>query len=323
MAYSLKIARRPARYHRSRRARRATRLGLGYALTLGTALLLLSGQAAAHEEPGSGVSASVTDGNLTLESHGAPRGEVLRTIASEAGFRVNRTDELREPVDVSVSAVPVDRAVVRLIQGLSAVLVYAAPASQGQQRLHEVNLLGSGASEGADLAMAPASAPTEVDAEDLWFELTATGDTNARLRTVRALTGRADPQSVDVLALALEKDEDPVVRRAVVGGLGKLRVPRARAALTGALGDEDPHVRRRAVDALARTWGTDAVGPLGRALAESPDMALRRLAAINLGRIGGPEALDALLKAQSDPEPGVRQAAAAALTRLEILDPGI
>ena len=322
MAYSLKTARRPARYRRSHRARRATRLGLGYTFTLGAALLLLSGQAATHEEAGPAVLASVTDGRLSLEAHGAPRGEVQRTIAYEAGFQVNRTDELQEPADVPVSAVPVDRAVVRLLQGLSAVLVYAAPAGQGPQRLDEVNVLGSGASEGDDLALVPASGPTDIEPEELWSELTAAGDTNARLRTVRALTGRADPQSVDVLAIALEKDEDPIVRRAVVGGLGKIRVPSARAALTRALGDEDPHVRRRAVDALARTWGPDAVAPLGRALAESPDSALRRLAAMNLGRIGGPEAFEALQEAQSDPEPSVRQAAAAALIRLETTNPG-
>jgi HEAT repeat protein len=267
----------------------------------------------------------VEDGNLTLEAKGASRGEILHTVAREAGFRVKQTDDLAddldEPVDVSVTAVPVDRAVVRLLQGLSAVLVYAAPAGQGQQRLDEVNLLEAAATADDELSLEPASAPADLDAAALWSDLTATGDTNARLRTVRALTGRADPQSVEVLALALETDEDPVVRRAVVGGIGKIRVPKARAALTGALSDEDPHVRRRAVDALARTWGSDAVAPLGRALADSPDSSLRSLAAMNLGRIGGPEAQAALQEAQSDPEPSVRDAASAALTRLETLDP--
>ena len=64
-----------------------------------------------------------------------------------------------------------------------------------------------------------------------------------------------------------------------------------------ALSDEDVLVQRRAVQALGRTWGSDAIEPLSMALLRDPDATIRREAALRLGRITNEEALASLTMA--------------------------
>ncbi len=60
-----------------------------------------------------------------------------------------------------------------------------------------------------------------------------------------------DQHNVERLIEMLEHDADPEHRRAAVRALGKLHVPKARAALEKALRDKDPMIARAAEAALA------------------------------------------------------------------------
>jgi HEAT repeat protein len=89
--------------------------------------------------------------------------------------------------------------------------------------------------------------------------------------------------------------------------------------LVAALADQDPRVRRSAIDTLdlLGPLGVPAVKPLTRAL-EDPDRFVRWSAARTLSHLG-PLAQDAaapLARLRSDPDPDVRHAASAALDRI-------
>ena len=119
------------------------------------------------------------------------------------------------------------------------------------------------------------------------------------------------------LAYILLEDEDPLIRRNAAIGLGKIRVSAAKDALILALSDNDFLVRKRAVHALGKTWGHNAIEPLGEVLLSDPDPRIRRDAALKLGRIFSEDAYRALEIAQSEPEAHVRRAIMAGLERLE------
>lgn len=91
--------------------------------------------------------------------------------------------------------------------------------------------------------------------------------------------------------------------------------PRVRAALLGALADEDPEVRARAAKALGLVGYTGAMVPLVRALSD-PLWFVRLHAARALGLLGHPRAIPGLLGVLTDEWWQVRAAAAHALRRL-------
>ncbi len=77
--------------------------------------------------------------------------------------------------------------------------------------------------------------------------------------------------SVKDLAVLASQDDDPIIRRIAAIGLGKLRVPEAKAALMEALFDEDSLVRKRAIHGLGKTWGKSVIEPLSIALVEDAE----------------------------------------------------
>ena len=81
--------------------------------------------------------------------------------------------------------------------------------------------------------------------------------------------------------------------------------PATRPDLELLVRDPEVAVRRRAALAIGRVGITEGVAPLAGALAD-PDELVRVNAAFGLGNIGGPAAAAALLKAMADPSPLVK-----------------
>lgn len=90
--------------------------------------------------------------------------------------------------------------------------------------------------------------------------------------------------------------------------------PKVVAALTGALDDSDPEVRRQALHTLGRFRDPSAIDALVKALAHS-DVEMRRHAAVALGQMRDPRASKALQGALKDTDVKVRQHALFALAR--------
>jgi HEAT repeat protein len=124
---------------------------------------------------------------------------------------------------------------------------------------------------------------------------------------VAALGEIGDRSSFDAMVALLDDPEDTVAR-AAASAFEKLRDPRAGAPLIGVLGDtgRTTFVRSYAAMALGALGGPEAVEPLLTAL-ESSDALLRRAAGRALARIGDQRVRERLERlVDEDPDPTVR-----------------
>jgi len=114
-------------------------------------------------------------------------------------------------------------------------------------------------------------------------------------------------QVVDPLIEVLN-DQNWIVREGAVQALEKIRDPRAIYPLIEALKDTN---RKRVSDAL-KSIGPAAFEPVMEAL-KNEDSRIRMGAAIILGEIKNPAAVDSLVKMKKDKDPSVRQFARSAI----------
>ena len=91
----------------------------------------------------------------------------------------------------------------------------------------------------------------------------------------------------------LVKDEDPSVRQASLGAIGKLQIPSLQGFLQIALVDETPEVRMVAAEALGESGDTYAVGPLILALRDD-DSRVQCAALKSITRLAPEDVLDVI-----------------------------
>jgi HEAT repeat protein len=139
---------------------------------------------------------------------------------------------------------------------------------------------------------------------------------DVRAAAARALGAIADARAVSPLMVAM-RESDLGVRDAAAEALVNIGQP-AFDTLGDALDDPSWDVRRTAALALGRLGDQRATGRLLLALRDNSDPWLRENAALALGQIGDISALPLLQVALFDDAPRVREAAAAALHRLEL-----
>jgi hypothetical protein len=252
---------------------------------------------------------AVDEGRLTLDLQGARLGEVLRTIAEQAGIRVSVEGEADRLISAAFAGVPLDEGVARLTRGGSLVLIYAATGNgPGQARLAEVRVYGGSgrATRAAASAPAPAAAPGRP------VPKSAREERAERLEAVASLPRLGQDAAVAGLSHVLAEETDAAVRARAVWALGRVKGAPAVGVIETALGDPDLSVRLPAVQVLRRVAGAGSVPTLGRLVASDPDPSVRRAAAFALAALRTPDALHALVPALSDPSEMVRQAAQAA-----------
>lgn len=139
-----------------------------------------------------------------------------------------------------------------------------------------------------------------------------------RLAAVEALGALRAGHVADAVARLVD-DPDSEVRVAAVGTLGLLGDVSAFAVLIAALDHEDAGVRRAAGGAIAALLDQVQPSETSALLLEalgSESVAVRVLAATELGRVGDVQALVPLLAAQSDPESDVQAAARSSVDAL-------
>ena len=135
-----------------------------------------------------------------------------------------------------------------------------------------------------------------------------------KLRAAQRLGEIADRQAVPAL-LGLLQDPNATVRQVCLGALVRIGAP-AAPGLCNALRVGSAHVEMRNLirDALIRIGAPAVPGLCG--LMEHPAWAVRTQAALALGEIGDPRALECLCAALRDESQWVRWRAAGALNRL-------
>jgi HEAT repeat protein len=147
---------------------------------------------------------------------------------------------------------------------------------------------------------------------DALIEAVANGPERVRVQATVMLGKGRDPRAAAPLVAYL-RDPSLAMRTATTQALGRIGGPQAVAALGAAALDPTFGARVRCVEALARIKGQAADEAL--LAASRADVTAVRVAALDgLSRRGTPS--DRVLEVLSDPDPGVRAAAAKAQSRL-------
>ena len=121
-------------------------------------------------------------------------------------------------------------------------------------------------------------------------------------------------RTVDAVLPLLRHDDAPI-RNVAMDILREIGVDNMRA-LREWLHDEDPDVRIFVSDILGYTQDHLAVPLLGEVLLHDPEVNVRYQAAVSLGELGFPEAVDYLAKAMMEDEEWVQFAVVEALSRI-------
>lgn len=125
----------------------------------------------------------------------------------------------------------------------------------------------------------------------------------------------SESRALPVLLRAMARDT-PRARAAAASALGQILLPESRQALVGALADGDPWVRYFAARALGRHRHADALAPLGAVAAgdQAPHVRIAALEAI--GVIDGSRAVELLSPHVEDTDTAIAAAALASLGRV-------
>jgi HEAT repeat protein len=127
---------------------------------------------------------------------------------------------------------------------------------------------------------------------------------------------KSDLRGLKPLIWALQNDPFAPTREIAAQGLGYLGDERAAKPLAAALQDPDAHVRRRAAAALITVPAKSVVAELQQAATNDSEEAVRRFAVEALGWTNTPEVVPALKTATTDKSAQVRRYAAIELGRL-------
>ncbi|MFT5433811.1 MAG: HEAT repeat protein, partial [Myxococcota bacterium] len=144
------------------------------------------------------------------------------------------------------------------------------------------------------------------------------GDGRIRASALEAL-GKIGKKSVLAAALTHFDDPDAKVRAAALGCAAAVGDASTAERIAAGLDDLDTVVRNAAVRALGRLGALDRLAKLVRA----PEIDVRIEALAFLGDTGRPDAIAPVLRGLADSRPVVRQAAEAALRRLDWLPIGL
>ncbi len=243
-----------------REATQACHRALCFAGVLAVGLSYAQATQAEERSPAS-IAVHVERGLLSVDAREAPLGDVLEAIAEQADIRLDTKGDLNIPVTWSFVGVPVNQGIQRLLGNISSVLIYA-PSDDGEMgRLVAIHTLRRNSDRADDSMRVARTIPTPPTHQTPNAEgsrprptVRLDDDRENRLRAVRRLIRKPNAASAKDLAVLVSQDDDPIIRRIAAIGLGKLRVPEAKAALMEALSDEDSLVRRRAIQGLGETW---------------------------------------------------------------------
>ena len=272
-------------------------------------------------------------GLLSLEARKAALSRVLRAVAEQADFKLRFRGEVNTPVTLSLDGVPLEKGIRRLVGRNSLVIMHDS---------RDVSTVLVDVAYNAPIVAIEHDTPA-FTLDHIYGDV-ARPDRVGRLRAIRRLGQRGDAPAVKDLGLVLSLEQDPMLRRMAVMGLGaagggdavtvlalalrdrnasvrtqtlralaKIKGRVAQAAVIEALADEAAMVRTEAVRVLGLRGGEDAVEALRDVLLDETDPAIRRDAVAAIAKLPGEEAAFALEIGAADPDPGVRDTALAAI----------
>lgn len=250
---------------------------------------------------------SVDGATVSAELRHASLLAALHDLARQAGFKLVAPGPLDEQVSLSRSRVPLADLLETLLRGCSWVAEYHPDGAAARDRMVRLLILSTGdcstpaTAPGTAGAAAAAPRPARARAAP-----TERDDLKARQKALqRAINGFEHPPLDDLIAQA-RNDPNISIRILATMALGRIRAPEARAVLIEQLHDDNTAIRRAAVRGLARTWGIEAVDPLGAVLSHDTDPGVFSLAVDGLARIGTDAAWQRLRLAAANGDPKLR-----------------
>ena len=248
---------------------------------------------------------SVDRGLLSLEARDAALSHILREVAEQADFNLSFRGAVNTPVTLSLDGVPLEKGIRRLVGRNSLVILHQS---------REVRSVLVDVAYNAPVVALQADVPA-YRLDRIYGDVTRP-DRLGRLRAIRHLGRRGDAPAVKDLGLVLALEQDPVLRRMAVIGLGTAGGDQAVAVMVQALRDEDPSVRTQTLRALGQSKSATARTAVVGALDDEAAM-VRAQAIRVLGELGGEEAVEALRDVLLDEsDPSIRREAVGALAKL-------
>lgn len=269
-------------------------------------------------------------GLLSIEARQSPWTEVLNAVREKTGIRFNCSLPLAGSVTVSFTALPVKQALERLF-GPEAHFVLRYPNSPDRAVPSavpkEVWVLGKVPGDRRDTTPTPdgtvvgeISASAGIASPDPG-PLLETLDLEAKLTREPGDTPN-EPEEISKL-IEMTKADDPAIRLqalSALSGSDKIDEVALRAALDGALVDQDASVRGYAVQAIAGQGGAEAMDHLWQAMLD-PDPVVRVMAVESV--VPQEQGIALIEAALSDPDEAVRSAAMLRLNEMEQVGSGI
>lgn len=248
------------------------------------------------------------DGRLSVSAQQASLVELMRLVGEAAGFEVTAYGDLSDrPVSVSFSELQLAEALRKLLRDTSAVVSYRASKDPGKEpAVSKIFLLGSNTARAEPIRIDTVEPGLETS---MRLDEIQSGDAESRMAAIERTEGLADDITLDNLAFSLNHDPDPEVRLKAISALEQIGGASAAGALESGLGDRNPRVRQKVVQALGRIEDERIPLWLAQVLMGDPSAEVRLVAVRSIARKEGDVARIFLEAASGDSSSAVRQAA--------------
>jgi HEAT repeats len=243
-----------------------------------------STEAQSQTEFGSG-SVQFADGRLSVNVDNVSLETLLREIAARASLTLKLSGRFDERISTTFNALPLDKALQRLLRRHNFALEYAHDEKAGKPasaRLSTLWIYSQTAKDARPVASYTAG-PSEFLQPSAAAVIAEDPDPSDRGAAVETLADKRDAASIPALRLAL-RDRDQQVREAAIAALVEIGGDQAANALADVLNDNEPWLREVAVTALGEIGGNNAIRLLQRALSDS-DESVKDLAATMLEQL--------------------------------------
>lgn len=257
-------------------------------LVFATTVAVVDAQPAnAQAQLESGSAVQFADGYLSVDVENVSLEALLREIAAKANLALMLSGRLEERISIAFNALPLDKALQRLLRNHSFALEY----SEAKDADKKTGVLRPSI---------------------LWVHSGTTKNKSAEV----PYTAHVSEESQRAATAVVSEDPDPSDRGAAVEALADKRDATSIPTLRLALRDPDQQVREAAIAALVEIGGDEAANALADVLADNEPW-LREVAVTALGQIGGDSAIRLLQQALSDDDDSVKDLAAATLEQLK------
>lgn len=248
--------------------------------------------------------------NLTVQADHVLMGLLLEKIARETGINIVLKGPADQPVSVSFSAIPVDRAIRRLFTGANIAFTYKSSPDGKGTRLTDVFVTMDAGANTKNKFVANADTP----AQGFMPETDEVEDS--------ATTELSDPPEmlgIKEIEAMLLREHNPEARTAAIQLMGNISgddIERATDLLMAAIQDYDPNVRVAALTALSAMPEEIAAARMLEAM-NDPTPEVRAAAVIIVGSLPLISPVDLLKRGLQDEDTRVRTTSIETVAEME------